>query len=55
MTAETTPVPVRCTKCGSHRTQTVGRGDDPAVLVVRCSACGFVFTVSVDTSTEGEA
>jgi transcription elongation factor Elf1 len=34
-----TPPPT-CPKCGSHRTEVVGRSDNGATLVVRCNACG---------------
>jgi len=33
------PPPV-CPKCGSHRTQVVGRSDDGRNVIVRCSSCG---------------
>jgi uncharacterized Zn finger protein len=33
------PPPV-CPKCGSHRTQVVGRSDDGRTVSVRCSSCG---------------
>jgi uncharacterized Zn finger protein len=32
--------PPICPKCGSHRTEIVGRTDNGATLVVRCNACG---------------
>ena len=34
------PLPPSCPKCGSHRTQVVGRSDDSRTVMVRCSACG---------------
>lgn len=34
-----TPPPV-CPKCGSHRTQVVGRSDDGRMIVLRCNSCG---------------
>lgn len=33
------PPPI-CPKCGSHRTQIVGRSNDVRSMVVRCNACG---------------
>jgi hypothetical protein len=33
------PPPV-CPKCGSHRTQVVGRSDDGRTVILRCSSCG---------------
>jgi len=32
--------PPICPKCGSHRTEIVGRTDNGATLVLRCNACG---------------
>lgn len=32
--------PLLCPKCGSHRTQIVGKSPEKASLVVRCNACG---------------
>jgi hypothetical protein len=32
--------PTLCPKCGSHRTEIVGKSMDDAVLVIRCNACG---------------
>ncbi len=32
--------PVLCPKCGSHRTEVVGKSLDDSVLVIRCNACG---------------
>lgn len=32
--------PMLCPKCGSHRTEIVGKSNDDAVLVVRCNVCG---------------
>ena len=32
--------PVLCPKCGSHRTEIVGRSHDGTVLIVRCNVCG---------------
>ena len=37
--------PQRCTKCGSHRTQVIGRLEDGKTLIVRCNACGAHSTV----------
>ena len=32
--------PALCPKCGSHRTEIVGKSRDEAVLIIRCNACG---------------
>ena len=32
--------PPTCPKCGSHRTEVVGRSDNGTTLVLRCNACG---------------
>jgi tRNA(Ile2) C34 agmatinyltransferase TiaS len=34
-----TPPPL-CPKCGSHRTEIVGRSNDGGTIVLRCNACG---------------
>jgi hypothetical protein len=39
------PPPPRCPKCGSHRTQIIGRLEDGTTLIVRCNACGAHSTV----------
>jgi len=44
--AAQTPPPI-CPKCGSHRTEIVGRTDNGATLVLRCNACGERSRVSV--------
>jgi hypothetical protein len=31
--------PPTCPKCGSHRTEIVGRSDNGATLVLRCNTC----------------
>lgn len=41
----TTP-PV-CPKCGSHRTEIIGKLDDPTKRTVRCNVCGAISTVPV--------
>ena len=33
-------VPLICPKCGSHRTQVVGRSNDAKTLTLRCGQCG---------------
>lgn len=33
-------VPPLCPKCGSHRTEVVGRSNDMKTVTVRCNACG---------------
>jgi hypothetical protein len=43
---ETKPAPPPlCTKCGSHRTQVIGRLEDGKTLIIRCNACGAHSTV----------
>jgi translation initiation factor 2 beta subunit (eIF-2beta)/eIF-5 len=37
--------PQLCSKCGSHRTQIIGRLEDGKTLIVRCNACGAHATV----------
>ncbi len=32
--------PLLCPKCGSHRTEVVGKSLNDAVLVIRCNGCG---------------
>jgi uncharacterized Zn finger protein len=39
LTAAQTPPPT-CPKCGSHRTEVVGRSDNGETLTLRCNACG---------------
>ncbi|HZR24158.1 MAG TPA: hypothetical protein VFA59_11260 [Vicinamibacterales bacterium] len=39
--ASVAPKPMAlCPKCGSHRTEVVGKSLDDAVVVIRCNACG---------------
>ncbi len=46
------PPPI-CPKCGSHRTQVVGRSNDAKSMVLRCNACGERSTVAiVDLASE---
>ena len=33
-------VPPLCPKCGSHKTEVVGRANDMKTVTVRCNACG---------------
>jgi transcription elongation factor Elf1 len=40
--------PPFCPKCGSHRTQIVGRSSNAKTVVVRCSACGERSSVVVN-------
>ena len=50
------PPPPICPKCGSHRTQVVGRSNDAKSMVLRCNACGARSTVVVaDFSAEVSA
>ena len=46
--------PPTCPKCGSHRTEVVGRSDDGRTLTVRCNSCGERSTRVVETNTSGE-
>ncbi len=39
------PPPI-CPRCGSHRTQVVGRSNDAKSMVLRCNACGERSTVA---------
>lgn len=39
--------PPVCPKCGSHRTEIIGKVDDPTQRTVRCNACGAISTVPV--------
>jgi hypothetical protein len=41
------PVPPACPKCGSHRTQVIGKIDGTTNRTVRCNACGAISTVPV--------
>ena len=45
---ETPPV---CPKCGSHRTEVIGKSDDPLKRTVRCNACGAISTVPVNEAS----
>ena len=38
-------LPQICPKCGSHRTQIVGRLEDGKTLILRCNACGTLSTL----------
>jgi transcription elongation factor Elf1 len=40
--------PPVCPKCGSHRTQIIGKSDDPTKNTLRCNACGAISTVPVN-------
>jgi hypothetical protein len=40
-----------CPKCGSHRTEIVGRTNAPPTIVVRCNACGERSVVADNEST----
>lgn len=41
--------PQLCPKCGSHRTEVIGRSEDGTVITVRCNACGATSQVDVDS------
>ena len=51
------PLPPTCPKCGSHRTQVVGRSNDSRTVIIRCSACGERSSVVVgeDSTSSGHA
>jgi uncharacterized Zn finger protein len=42
------PAPPVCPKCGSHRTEIIGKSDDPTKRTVRCNVCGAISTVAVN-------
>jgi hypothetical protein len=44
--------PSLCPKCGSHRTQIVGRLEDGKTLIVRCNACGAHSTILPGSADE---
>ena len=46
--------PPTCPKCGSHRTEVVGRSDDGRTLTVRCNSCGERSKRVVESNTSGE-
>jgi hypothetical protein len=48
------PPPPVCPKCGSHRTQIVGRSNDARTVVVRCSACGERSSLIVADNPDSE-
>ena len=35
-----------CPKCGSHRTEVVGKSQDAEVVVIRCNVCGELSEVA---------
>jgi transcription elongation factor Elf1 len=39
------PTPPVCPKCGSHRTEVIGKADDTTIRTVRCNACGAISSV----------
>ena len=45
-------VPPMCPKCGSHRTQVVGRSNDSKTLTLRCGECAerSVVVITEETS-----
>ena len=47
------PPPI-CPKCGSHRTEIVGRAADGQSYTLRCNACGERTRVSVPEDTREE-
>ena len=42
--------PPVCPKCGSHRTEIIGKADDPTERTVRCNACGAISVVYTNLS-----
>jgi hypothetical protein len=42
------PLPTVCPKCGSHRTEVVGRSNNGKTLAIRCNACGARSEVTPD-------
>ncbi|MBI3400702.1 MAG: hypothetical protein HY048_04715 [Acidobacteria bacterium] len=46
-----------CPKCGSHRTEVVGRSNDLKTITVRCNACGerSQMPVEKEGAQEGQA
>jgi len=56
LTLAQTPPPT-CPKCGSHRTEVVGRSDNGTTLVLRCNACGdrSHVTIAPDASSAPSA
>lgn len=42
-----TPPPT-CPRCGSHRTEIVGRSDDSRTVTLRCNSCGERSTPRVE-------
>jgi hypothetical protein len=47
-------LPHICPKCGSHRTQIVGRLEDGKTLILRCNACG-AFTTLLPNGADADA
>jgi len=43
--------PPSCPKCGSHRTEIIGRTNDGDVVIVRCHACGERSRVDLDAAS----
>jgi len=48
------PPPV-CPKCGSHRTQVVGRSHDAKTVIVRCSSCGERSSIAMEDDNDSQA
>ncbi len=49
-----TPPPI-CPKCGSHRTEIVGRSNDGQTMTLRCNICGERSVVSLPSQAQTEA
>jgi uncharacterized Zn finger protein len=47
-------VPPLCPKCGSHRTEVVGRSEDLKTVTLRCNACGERSQMPVDKDGDQE-
>ena len=40
--------PPVCPKCGSHRTEVIGKLDDTEKRIVRCNTCGAISTITIN-------
>ena len=46
-------LPPVCPKCGSHRTEVLGRSNDGKLIALRCNACGERSEVAPDNDRAG--
>ena len=51
-TASAPTLPRFCPKCGSHRTEVIGRSNGGKTVALRCNACGEVSAVTQDEERE---